>query len=82
MIIQITDPETKGTVGVDASSIFFVMRAADNPLVTLISTKVMTQKGPMQFAAMESPEEIIAMANGAMADVPLAVRPAGMVLAS
>ena len=82
MMIQITDPETKHVVGVDASSVYFVMRAAENPLVSTVATKFFNQKGPLMFTAMESPEEIIGMINGALPDVPLGVRPAGVVLAS
>lgn len=63
--LSLCDP-IKTDIWIRAHLIMGVQRAADNPMITLIGTSVMTNKGPMTYQSLENPETIAEAVNNAL----------------
>lgn len=63
--LSLVDP-IKKDLFIRAHLIMMVERANDNTLLTVVSTSIMTNKGPVQFKCFDSPETISEAVNRAL----------------
>ena len=65
MLIKLTDAHDKAEFHLRADFVIMARRASDNPLVTLVTTTMMGQKGAVVYAVLENPDEVAEMVNSA-----------------
>lgn len=71
MLIKLSLIEpVKKEVYIRAHLVMAVERSHDNPLITLVQTSIMTNKGPVVFQCMDSPESVSQAVNHALMSIP------------
>lgn len=71
MLIKLTSIGSKHELWLEHTIIWAVGKDPSNPLITMVNTTMMSQKGPVNFAVTEPPSEIAELIRSAtMGTVP------------